>query len=344
MLSLDLNLQSLFLIQIHTLPPSCTPSTIKSVRIRFSLRSRGQDGQSPCRHKRPCWINMLALLILGFLSLTLAPAASAGISSGGSGSDMRLILRKQIQPYGASDTWAEASFEQLLAPARTAIVITDMWDKHWCRGATERVGQIALRMEPLLERARTAGILIIHAPSETMDFYAGSEGRRLAQSAPHVDPPEAAPLRDPPLPIDDSNGGCDTPGDTEHRAWSRETHLLAIAPGDVISDNGTEIYNVLRQHGIDTVFYMGVHANMCILNRSFGIRQLARWGIHCILVRDLTDAMYEPSSRPFVSHAAGTELVIEYIEQHWAPTVTGVQMMQALPGTSPSGKNSGESH
>jgi nicotinamidase-related amidase len=246
---------------------------------------------------------------------------------------MHLILRKRIQPYGASDTWSEARFEQSLAPGRTAIIITDMWDKHWCRGATERVGQIALRMEPLLESARAAGILIIHAPSETMDFYAGSEGRRLAQTAPDVDPPQAAPLHDPPLPIDDSNGGCDTPGDTEHRAWSRETPLLTIARGDVISDRGTEIYNVLRQHGIDTVFYMGVHANMCILNRSFGIRQMARWGIHCILVRDLTDAMYEPSSRPYVSHAAGTELVIEFIEQHWAPTVTSVQVMRALRDT-----------
>jgi nicotinamidase-related amidase len=255
---------------------------------------------------------------------------------------MHLVLRKQIQPYGSSDTWIEANFEQNLSPVKTAIVITDMWDKHWCRGATERVGQIAVRMEPLLKKARAAGIVIIHAPSETMDFYASSEGRRLAQSAPDADPPESAPLHDPPLPIDDSNGGCDTPGDTEHRAWSRETPLLTIAPGDVISDSGTEIYNVLRQRGIDTVFYMGVHANMCILNRTFGIRQMSRWGIHCILVRDLTDAMYEPSSRPFVSHAAGTELVIEYIEQHWAPTVTSVQMMQALSHTSQ--KDPGKNH
>jgi len=278
------------------------------------------------------------MLILGLLSfLPAAPSRSHPVS-GGNDSDMHLILRRRIQPYGASGPWTEANFEQILAPARTAIVITDMWDKHWCRGATERVGQIAVRMEPLLERARAAGVLIIHAPSETMGFYAGSEGRKLAESALHADPPQAEPLHDPPLPIDDSNGGCDTPGDTEHRAWSRETPLLTIAPGDVISDSGTEIYNVLRQHGIDTVFYMGVHANMCILNRTFGIRQMARWGIHCILVRDLTDAMYEPSSRPFVSHAAGTELVIEYIEQHWAPTVTSVQMMQALPAASSSTK------
>ena len=95
---------------------------------------------------------------------------------------------------------------------------------------------------------------------------------------------------------------------------------------------------MLKERGIDTVFYMGVHANMCILNRTFGIRQLSRWGIRCVLVRDLTDAMYEPSSRPFVSHAAGTELVIEYIEQHWAPTVTSTQVLQALPETSSSRK------
>src|SRR4051812_36494321 len=189
---------------------------------------------------------MRSPVIPGLLFFMLIAAHPADSMAEDGISDMRLILRKQIQPYGAGDTWIEASFAQNLAPRQTAIVITDTWDKHWCRGATERVGQIALRMEPLLEKARAAGVLIIHAPSETMNFYEGSEGRKLAQSAPHADPPDAAPLHDPPLPINDSNGGCDTPGDTEHRAWSRETPLLTIAPGDVISDSGTEIYNVLR--------------------------------------------------------------------------------------------------
>src|SRR5258708_14781039 len=179
---------------------------------------------------------MRSPLVPGLLFFMLIAANPADSISEAKGSDMRLTLRKRIQPYGASDAWVEASFAQNLAPAKPAIVITDMWDKHWCRGATERVGQIAVRMEPLLEKARAAGVLIIHAPSETMNFYAGSEGRNLAQSAPHADPPQTAPLHDPPLPIDDSNGGCDTPGDTEHRAWSRETPLLTIAHGDVISD------------------------------------------------------------------------------------------------------------
>ncbi len=262
------------------------------------------------------------------LPLTLAAASPSGTRN----ADMNLKLRTRIQPFKDSGTWTEAEMEQSFSTGKTAIIITDMWDKHWCRGANMRVGDIARRMEPLLEKARASGILIIHAPSETMSFYAGTEGRRLAENAPRVAPPQEVVLNDPPLPIDDSDGGCDTPGDKEHRAWSRETPLLTIVPGDVISDSGQEIYNVLRQHGITDVFFMGVHANMCILNRTFGIKQLTRWGIHCVLVRDLTDAMYDSSSRPFVSHAAGTELVIEYIEQHWAPTVTSSEIMQSLTG------------
>jgi nicotinamidase-related amidase len=262
------------------------------------------------------------------LPLTLAAASPSGTRN----ADMNLKLRTRIQPFKDSGTWTEAEMEQSFSTGKTAIIITDMWDKHWCRGANMRVGDIARRMEPLLEKARASGILIIHAPSETMSFYAGTEGRRLAENAPRVAPPQEVVLNDPPLPIDDSDGGCDTPGDKEHRAWSRETPLLTIVPGDVISDSGQEIYNVLRQHGITDVFFMGVHANMCILNRTFGIKQLTRWGIHCVLVRDLTDAMYDSSSRPFVSHAAGTELVIEYIEQHWAPTVTSGEIMHSLTG------------
>ena len=248
------------------------------------------------------------------------------------GAPMNLELRTRVQPFRASDTWTEADFKQSFATTNSAIIITDMWDKHWCRGATQRVGVIAKRMEPVLEKARSSGILIIHAPSDTMSFYAGTPGRRLATGAPQVTPPTELVLHDPPLPIDDSNGGCDTPGDKQHRAWTKEIATLTIAPGDVISDSGKEIYNVLRQHHIDNVFYMGVHANMCILNRTFGIRQMSRWGLRCILVRDLTDAMYEPGSRPYVSHWAGVELVIEYIERYWAPTVTSTQMVAALQG------------
>jgi nicotinamidase-related amidase len=270
-------------------------------------------------HRRVMVLSTVALLTFTASAWVAAPEPS-----------IKLQLRTQVQPFHTNGPWVEAQFESAIVPAKTAIIITDMWDKHWCKGATYRVGLIARKMEPLLSLARAAGILIIHAPSETMDFYSDAPGRLLAENAPHFPPPQELTFSDAPLPIDDSDEGCDTPGDKPHKAWSRETQALSIAPGDVISDRGQEIYNVLQQHHIDTVLFMGVHANMCILNRSFGVRQLSKWGLRCVLVRDLTDAMYNPASRPFVSHAAGTELVIEHIEKYWAPTTTSSTLTTAL--------------
>ena len=61
---------------------------------------------------------------------------------------------------------------------------------------------------------------------------------------------------------------------------------------------------------------------MCVLNRSFAIKRMVRWGFDAVLARDLTDAMYNPMRPPYVSHEAGTRLIIEYIEKHWCPTMT----------------------
>jgi nicotinamidase-related amidase len=255
--------------------------------------------------------------------------------------DVTLRLRTRIQPFHDRGPWEEAYFDGTIATSRTAIVITDMWDKHWCTGATNRVGQIVLRMEPVLEKARSAGILIIHAPSDTMNFYVNDPGRLLAENAPQVTPPQELNFKDAPLPIDDSDEGCDTPGDKPHTAWKREHPGLTIAPGDVISDKGAEIYNVLREHHIDTVLYMGVHANMCILNRTFGVRQMSKWGLRCIIVRDLMDAMYNPAAKPYVSHAAGTELVYEFIEQYWAPSTTSSDLLAGLAGSVPASSAKG---
>jgi nicotinamidase-related amidase len=265
-------------------------------------------------------LTLCATLVLRSLSATIRTV------------EMHLTLRTWIHAFKNSGEWTPAYFEQTIPSNRTAIIICDMWDKHWCKGATTRVESLARRMEPVLERARAKSILIIHAPSETMSYYANAPGRVLAQRAVKVDlPADNIPIaNEPPLPIDDRDGGCDTPGDKEHKAWQRETPLLEIAPGDVISDNGHEIYNVLREHGINAVLMMGVHANMCILNRSFGIRQLTKWGMHCILVRDLTDAMYNPASAPHVSHSAGTELVIEHIERFWSPSVLRDDLLRQL--------------
>ena len=236
-------------------------------------------------------------------------------------------------------TARDASGERALEwpAARTAIIVCDMWDDHWCRSAAGRVGEMAPRMNRTIQAARALGVRIVHAPSDTLDSYQGRPQRERILAAPYAEPPVEIqrwcylePEREIALPIDDSDGGCDdeTP-EEEHRAWSQQHPAIEIADADVISDQGQEIYNYFVQEGVGHVALMGVHTNMCVLGRSFGIRQLTKLGFDVVLVRDLTDAMYDPRDEPYVSHEEGTRLVIEHVEKHWAPTILAADLMRS---------------
>lgn len=228
-----------------------------------------------------------------------------------------------IQEANGRSVWREEIVRRTIPASQVAIIVCDMWDKHWSRGAAERVDEMAPRMNEVLKAARAKGIRIIHAPSDTMGYYAESPARHSLRAAPYISPPTEVERESPPLPIDHSDGGSDT-GETEaQRVWTCQHPALEIDHTmDGISDNGQEIYNYLQQHGIRQVLIMGVHTNVCILNRSFGIKQLVKWGVNVALVRDLTDSMYNPARAPYVDHDAGTQLVIGYIEKFWCPTIT----------------------
>ena len=72
-------------------------------------------------------------------------------------------------------------------PAQTAIIICDMWNQHWCQGATRRVGELAPAINRAIAAARGKGVFIIHAPSSCMDAYKEHPARRRAQAAPRAD-------------------------------------------------------------------------------------------------------------------------------------------------------------
>jgi nicotinamidase-related amidase len=238
-----------------------------------------------------------------------------------------LELRSRSRGSEAGE-WTTEVIHREIIPDRLALIICDMWDRHWSRGATERVDAIAPRIDQLAAYLRERGSVIIHAPSETLDFYRDHPARRRLDDIPRRRPPRLRPPPDPELPIDDSDGGSDT-GETEpYTAWTRQHPAIRIAAGDLISDDGLEIYSALRDAKISTVAIAGVHANMCILNRSFGIKNLVRWDLDTVLVRDLTDAMYNPAMPPQVSHRRGTELAVEHIEAHWCPTITSSELFR----------------
>ena len=225
--------------------------------------------------------------------------------------------------------WRVHETTRELDPARTALVLCDVWDKHWCRGANERLAKLLPRMNEAVSAARDKGMLIVHAPSDTMEFYKDSPARRRALDAPKADPPENLPHDDPPQPIDASDGGSDTPPDKQHGAWSRQHPAIEIDEArDLISDDGADLYGFYQERGISDILIMGVHTNMCVLGRSFAIKQMVRWGFNVALIRDLTDTMYNPGMAPYVSHDDGTRLAVEYIEKFWCPTISSENLLR----------------
>jgi nicotinamidase-related amidase len=239
---------------------------------------------------------------------------------------MRFRQRRLDADARGYQIWRVDEREITLNPSETALVLCDVWDRHWCRGAEERLAELLPRMNDVVRSAREKGVLIVHAPSDTMGFYADSPARQRVLAVPAVEPPADLAREDPPQPIDAADGGCDTDrnlGGVDENTWTRQHPAILIDHDrDVISDDGRELFNLYAQRGIRNVIILGVHTNMCILNRSFAIKQMVKWGFTVALVRDLTDSMYNPARPPYVSHDEGTRLTVEYIEKFWCLTLS----------------------
>lgn len=251
--------------------------------------------------------------------------------------------------------FAKKAAKEQWDPASTAIIVCDMWDTHTSPNAVAREKEMAPHLNTLLAKARDHGALIIHAPSACMAAYEGTPARQRAINAPPAAripkdihqwcrqiPSEEAAI----YPIDQSDGGADdepalhqkwaeqlaSQGRNPKAPWQRQIDQIEIdQTRDAISDSGTEIWNLLESKGIQNVMLAGVHVNMCVSGRPFGLRQMTKNGRNVVLIRDLTDSMYNPRSWPYVSHQRGTELFIEHAERHICPTITSDQLVGGQP-------------
>ena len=266
----------------------------------------------------------LIIFILGSIALTDLNAQT----STSTGNMITVSMQKRVKGDSAVDGYAIVNEIKQWDPHQTAIIICDMWDKHWCKGATARVAEMAPRLNEVLNIARDKGVLIVHAPSECMDYYKDHPGRKLARkyySKKYEKLIESSDLpgeKEAVWPIDQSDGGCDDMIKcTEGRAWTKEIDALEIKDGDAISDSGPEIASLFDKRGIKNVILTGVHTNMCVIGRTFGLRSMVRLGKNVVLMRDMTDAMYNSRKAPEVNHFTGVHLVVDYIEQYVCPTI-----------------------
>ena len=238
------------------------------------------------------------------------------------------------------------------SPSETAVIVCDMWDSHHCYNAVKRVNEIAPRIDKFIYKVRASGGTVIHSPSSCVDFYKSNPARiRATEAPPASNLPDGISAwmnwiskeeEQAGYPIDHSDGGEDDDPE-EHKQWEEKLKSIGRNPRspwkrqidlinidddkDYITDSGVENWNILESKKIKNVMILGVHTNMCVLGRPFGLRQLAKNGKNVVLVRDLTDTMYNPKMPPFVSHFAGTDLIVRHIEKYVCPTISSEELL-----------------
>ncbi|MBI3874954.1 MAG: hypothetical protein HY300_03125 [Verrucomicrobia bacterium] len=263
---------------------------------------------SMLRHSSFC----LLRVALGIVFACAAASAADGL---------QLTLQKRVEAGQGSGGNRVVTTVEKWDTKKTAIIVCDMWDLHHCLNAVRREGEMAPRMNDLLEKARAQGVFIIHAPSSCMKPYEGHPARERAKAAPKAanlpneigvwckQIPDEEKGR---YPIDQSDGGEDddaaehakwadelkAKGLNPRAPWTRQIDVLKIHNEDAISDSGVEIWNLIEQRGIQNVILMGVHVNMCVSG---------------------------------VDHFRGTALFIEHIEKYICPTITSDQILGGKP-------------
>lgn len=285
--------------------------------------------------------------VMGVLAVVLAVLVAPQRAKGAEADDgtLRLHLRSREPVAEGSPHYRAVTRAAEWKARETAIVICDMWNNHYCRNAARRVAEMAPRMNEVLNNARARGVLIIHSPSGCMDKYEGTPQRKLAQSAPPFE--TKIPLKnwcyldeqhEAAMPVAVTQP-CDDDGAIRPavRFFDRQIETLEIKEGDAITDSAEAFY-LMKQRGIKNVILMGVHTNMCVLGRPFGIRQLVYQGQNVVLMRDMTDSMYNPRDEPYVNHFTGNDLVFEHIERHWCPTITSADFLGGAPFRFPGDK------
>ena len=134
-------------------------------------------------------------------------------------------------------------------------------------------------------------------------------------------------------------------------AWALVGLPLLVAPGLAHSNEPVQAYEIVV-HAPDRkgrAAILRVHTRKVPLGKDVDLKEIAastpgmtgadlanlvneaallaaRRGQQEVFQRDLTDALYNPLTPPYVSHERGTELAVEHVEKYWCPTFASTDL------------------
>jgi nicotinamidase-related amidase len=210
--------------------------------------------------------------------------------------DKNQTLSVTVQKYD-SVAGKIVSERMVLNPSKTAIIVIDMWNYHWCMTCSERVSAMVPRMNAVLDAVRRAGIQIIWNPSDVVTMYSGYQAYEKGVAVRLRKAPEIR--KDIEVQFTAGMGHCLCgPGLSCHINYGHDAMHpdFIIDENDLFSSSTDEIYTILSDRGVTDVIYMGVATNICVFGKPGALSYLWKAGFNCMLAQDLNDAFthYDP--------------------------------------------------
>lgn len=216
--------------------------------------------------------------------------------------------------------WIEANtrtalLEWKIPVSQTALVLVDVWQRHYIKDPEQRAEEIInKKLLPLLISLRKAGVKIIHAPSPevavTHPNWVKIQSREQVFSRHDEWPPEEflsstgayKPFAMPYEPIEE----------VRSKMAPLTFHPKVIPLNDeAVVANGIELHEYLKKNKLLFLLYAGFNTNACIINRDYGTIRMRDRGYKIILVRDCTTGMESKETQATMAQTNGTILNLE---------------------------------
>jgi len=208
---------------------------------------------------------------------------------------------------------------------QTALILVDLWNLHHIESWLDRANIITQKIiSPVAEKARDAGITIVHAPSPEViqnQKYNIYQGYTVLTQKDSKWPPEKFKLRKDEYKVFENPR--EQPPGLDFR-WKKLKPKLGMSPyikihkEDFVVATGQQLQDLCEEKKLLHLIYAGFATNWCILHRDYGIIQMSERGYNCMLIKDATEGIEFPDT---LEQKWTTELAIREVEQRYGFTL-----------------------
>ncbi len=208
-----------------------------------------------------------------------------------------------------------SSLDWKIPMANAAVVLVDVWQRHYIKEPEERAEKIInSKLLPLLASCRKKGLRIIHAPSPEVAVLHPNWVRLQPEE-------EFYPKTDewPPADFRNSKGQYKSfampfePREEERNNLPALTFHPKVLPvgNEPVVATGEELHRYCKKNKIMFLLFAGFNTNACILVRDYGTLKMRDRGYSVILIRDCTTGMESKDSQPTLAQTNGAILFLE---------------------------------